>query len=151
MKKLFIAALAVLAMSACNGKSDANEAAENAATEVETTEATEAEGVVVLDNDSIYRPDTKVDVLTILDFNATWCGPCKMLSPVFDAAAKKFTDVKFVSIDIDNLSETAQAFRVESIPTVVFLKPDGTSQSFVGTADLLPAEKFEALVTEALK
>ena len=131
----------------------------DAATEaaVETTEKiTEkvkevAGGVEELTNDNAYRPDTKVKQLTVLDFNATWCGPCKMLAPVFDATAKQFGGkVKFVSIDIDKLPETAQAFRIEAVPTVVLLKPDGKAIRYVGTQDLLPATKFAKIITDNL-
>ena len=89
------------------------------------------------------------DKPTLVDFFATWCGPCKMLTPVFAEAAKKYTDVKFVSVDIDKLPETAKAFNVQAVPTVVFINAEGTT-TFVGTDDLLPAEKFDELVKKYL-
>lgn len=46
---------------------------------------------------------------------------------------------------------TAEAFGIQAVPTVIFLLPDGSSQQFVGTQDLLPAAKFEALVKNNLK
>ncbi|MDE6160201.1 MAG: thioredoxin family protein [Muribaculaceae bacterium] len=108
-------------------------------------------GVVNLADDQAFRPDTKVDKLTVLDFNATWCGPCKMLAPVFEAAADKFSGkVTFVSVDIDKCTSTATAFDVQAVPTVVILKPDGTSLRYVGTQDLLPAETFDKLVQDNL-
>ena len=136
-----MAAAAVLCMASCSKQANATDAEEAQATttEVATEEAapaTEAGKVVVFDND------------TTLDFNAVWCGPCKQLHPVFEEAAKTFSDVRFISVDIDNLPLTAQAFGVEAVPTVVFLKPDGTTQTFVGTQDLLPAEKFDKLVRD---
>ena len=109
----------------------------------------ETSAVVELADDNAYRPDTKVEGLVVLDFNATWCGPCKMLTPVFAEAAKKYTDVKFVSVDIDKLPETAKAFNVQAVPTVVFINAEGTT-TFVGTDDLLPAEKFDELVKKYL-
>lgn len=112
----------------------------------------EAAGDVVnLTDDNVFRPSSKVDALTVLDFNATWCGPCKMLHPVFEAAAKTFAGkVRFVSVDIDNLPQTAAAFDVQAVPTVIVLRPDGKSERFVGTQDLLPAEKFEKIVRDNL-
>lgn len=154
MKKiLFMAAAAVLCMASCSKQANATDAEEAQATttEVATEEAapaTEAGKVVVFDNDTTLRPGMAVDQLTILDFNAVWCGPCKQLHPVFEEAANTFSDVRFISVDIDNLPLTAQAFGVEAVPTVVFLKPDGTTQTFVGTQDLLPAEKFDKLVRD---
>ena len=158
MKKTLLIALAAVALVAC-GKKEANaeQAAPAEAAPVEETVAAPvaqegmAPGAVYnLENDSLFRPDSKVDVLTILDFNAVWCGPCKMLHPVFEAAAPTYNNVQFVSVDIDKNPQTAAAFGVEAVPTVVFLKPDGTSERFVGTDELLPAEKFAELVKKNL-
>lgn len=147
MKKfLFMAAVAMMALSSCGSKEAKTEATEVAEqTEVAESEAPAAEAVIVLDDDNAYRPDTKVDGLVVLDFNATWCVPCKQLTPVFKAAAEKYPGVKFVSVDIDNLPETAKAFNIEAVPTVVFMNGEETAR-FVGTEDLLPAEKFDALM-----
>jgi len=152
-KTLIMAAIAMLCITSCSKQdktAEQTEAAEQAVPAATETQApqTTAGAVVNYDNDSTYRPGMKVDQLTILDFNAVWCGPCKQLHPVFEEAAKTFTDVNFVSIDIDKLPMTAQAFGVEAVPTVVFLKPDGTVQKFVGTEELLPAEKFDKLVRD---
>lgn len=150
-KTLFVAAIAALALASCGKKVDATKAVADAAAATEQTAATETKGVVTLTDDNTVRPDMKVEKLTILDFNATWCGPCKMLHPVFEAAALKYPNIEFVSIDIDKLPATTQAFGVEAVPTVVFIKPDGTTKKFIGTDDLLPADKFDALVQEYLK
>lgn len=150
MKKilLLVAAVATLSLFSCGGNATKTDAADSAAIVADEVAAEAQPGVIDLKDDAMFRPDTKVDQLTILDFNAVWCGPCKMLHPVFEEAAKQYADIKFYSVDIDTLPQTAQAFGVEAVPTVVFLKPDGTSQTFVGTEDLLPADKFDKLVNE---
>lgn len=52
-----------------------------------------------------------------IDFNATWCGPCRQFAPYFEAAAKTFDgQAKFVSIDTDSFPTVAEAFGIESIP-----------------------------------
>ncbi len=150
MKKiLFAAAVAMMALSSCGSKEAKEADAAQDAQQTEEVAPAETSAVVELADDNAYRPDTKVEGLVVLDFNATWCGPCKMLTPVFAEAAKKYPDVKFVSVDIDKLPETAKAFNVQAVPTVVFINAEGTT-TFVGTDDLLPAEKFDELVKKYL-
>ena len=60
--------------------------------------------------------------LAMVDFWATWCGPCKMVSPIVDQIAEENADIKVCKINIDEQSELASAFGVMSIPTLVALK-----------------------------
>lgn len=65
--------------------------------------------------------DSKQPVL--VDFYATWCGPCKMLSPVVEDVAKEYTGkLKVVKVDVDNSQEVAGQFGIMSVPTVMFFK-----------------------------
>ena len=58
----------------------------------------------------------------VIDFYATWCGPCKMLAPVIESVAEEKTNVKFVKVDVDDSRELAELFGISSIPTVVYIK-----------------------------
>ncbi|KAM0955123.1 hypothetical protein ACFX2A_024045 [Malus domestica] len=60
--------------------------------------------------------------LLVIDFSASWCGPCRFIEPAIHAMAAKFTDVQFAKIDVDELSEVAQEFGVQGMPTFVLLK-----------------------------
>lgn len=120
---------------------------EAASAEEPTVAIPEAEGVLTLAEDGMLRPGIPQNKVTIIDFNASWCVPCKKFAPAFEEAAQKYSDVNFVSIDIDQLTETAAAFGVEVIPTVVIMdKAGNVVQKYVGTEDLLPAEKFFKIV-----
>ena len=66
--------------------------------------------------------EANVKELAVLDFSATWCGPCKMLAPVLEHVADGMPDVSFYSIDVDENFALAQEFRVSSIPCLVVLK-----------------------------
>ncbi|XP_010539941.1 PREDICTED: thioredoxin H2-like isoform X1 [Tarenaya hassleriana] len=60
--------------------------------------------------------------LLVIDFTASWCGPCKMMAPVFQGLAEKFTDVEFVKIDVDEVPDVAREFGVQAMPTFVLVK-----------------------------
>lgn len=143
---------AMLAFASCSTKST-EKADEANAVEVEQADVTLApvatDGKVIeLDNASLVAPGVKVSQLTVLDFNAVWCGPCRQLTPVLEEMAKKYEGkVTFISIDVDKFGELFEAYNLgSSIPAVVFIRPDGETKSFIGTGDLLPAEAFEALI-----
>lgn len=58
----------------------------------------------------------------LLDFWASWCGPCKMLSPIVDEVAAERADIKVGKINVDEEQELAAQFRIMSIPTLVVMK-----------------------------
>lgn len=60
--------------------------------------------------------------LVLVDFFATWCSPCRMLSPVLESIDGKMNDLKIIKIDVDSHHELASQFLVQSIPTIVLLK-----------------------------
>ena len=70
------------------------------------------------------------DIPVLIDFYADWCEPCKMLSPIVEEVSSKYEDVKFVKINIDIEQDIANAYRIMSIPTLVYIK-DGEEQNRV--------------------
>ncbi len=58
----------------------------------------------------------------VVDFFATWCGPCKMLGPIFEKVASSNDGVVFIKVDVDKHEDIAREYGVMSIPTVVFFK-----------------------------
>lgn len=55
----------------------------------------------------------------VVYFSASWCGPCKVLSPVYDQVSNELEDIKFIKIDIDDQEQLAQKFGIMSIPTLI--------------------------------
>ncbi|CAG9861167.1 unnamed protein product [Phyllotreta striolata] len=70
--------------------------------------------------------------LIVLDFSASWCGPCKMISPKLDELVTTYPDVLIVKIDVDDCEELAVEYNIKSMPTFVFLKNRETVASFSG-------------------
>ncbi|GFZ19167.1 thioredoxin 2 [Actinidia rufa] len=70
--------------------------------------------------------------LMVVDFSASWCGPCKFIEPAIQAMAAKFTDVEFIKIDVDELSDVAEEFGVKGMPTFVLLKQGKEVDRVVG-------------------
>jgi len=70
--------------------------------------------------------------LVVVDFFATWCGPCKVLSPLLHEVADEKSEAKFIEVDVDEAQNLAREYGVTSIPTVVFLKDGKEVDRFVG-------------------
>ena len=67
--------------------------------------------------------EAKAADVAVVDFNATWCGPCKMLAPVLEAVSEELSGkVSFYGVDVDDCPELAAEYRVQSVPCLVMMK-----------------------------
>jgi thioredoxin len=86
------------------------------------------DNVAKIDNETLTYIGDKP---TIVDFYASWCGPCKMLSPIMEKLSKKYEDkVNFYKIDVDESSDLANTLKIKGIPTLIFFK-DSLSTSII--------------------
>ena len=88
---------------------------------------------------------TKND-LVIVDFWASWSGPCRSLEPVFEAASEKYPDVVFGKVDSDQQQELAGAFNIRSIPFLVVFREQII---LFAEAGALPPQALEAVIQQA--
>ena len=62
------------------------------------------------------------DKLIVIDFFATWCGPCRTIAPVIDKMVTEYSDVTFIKIDVDENEAVAEEYGISVMPTFIFLK-----------------------------
>ncbi|MBO5080941.1 MAG: thioredoxin [Bacteroidaceae bacterium] len=76
------------------------------------------------------------DKPAVIDFYATWCGPCRMVAPILKDLAKEYGDsIVIYKVDTDKEKELSMAMGIQSLPTIVFIPKTGQPQIIVGAAD----------------
>lgn len=83
--------------------------------------------VVVKENGKTMKINVEDGIPTVIDFYATWCGPCKEIAPVYEALKEKYGDkVNFLTVDIDEQPDIANDYNINAVPTFVFLNDSGS-------------------------
>ncbi len=82
----------------------------------------------------------------VIDFFATWCGPCKRIAPTFEKLAESFPKIVFLKVDVDESAELVDKFSIQAMPTFLFLK-DGVVLKRVEGADMKELEAGFSLLT----
>ncbi|NNM44285.1 MAG: thioredoxin [Chlamydiae bacterium] len=87
--------------------------------------------------------------LTLVDFYADWCGPCRMLTPVLEKVSKDMHGtVKVLKLDIDNAQKIASSFQVTSVPTLILFKDGKEVDRIVGLRDADSIKEFISAVAK---
>eukprot|EP01082_Thalassiosira_pseudonana_P015401 g14170.t1.2.5e17418c g14170 g14170.t1 contig9:1318304-1319111(+) len=108
-------------------------------------------GGVVHESSTLSDLDSKIqsaalqNKLTVIDFTATWCGPCKMIAPIFKELSEEHgSNAQFIKVDVDDNPEAAQKYGVSAMPTFVFIKGGEVVDRLMGAN----AERLKELIGE---
>ena len=98
----------------------------------------------ILNNSQFYNKLRTSDKLVVMDFFATWCGPCKMLTPIFESLSKEMSDkVDFAKLDIDRSLEITQEYKIVSVSTMIIFKNGKEVERIVG---FIPKEQIKSKI-----
>ena len=99
-------------------------------------------------NDSNFDEVLAQNALVVVDFSATWCGPCRMLAPIVDELADEYAGRIFVAkADVEEAVESAERFGIRSVPTILFFKNGEKVDQTIGAMPRAKlVERFDALL-----
>ncbi|MBE6896573.1 MAG: thioredoxin [Ruminococcaceae bacterium] len=87
---------------------------------------------VVLTSENFEEEVIKSDKPVLVDFWATWCGPCRMIAPIVEQIADENEDIKVCKVDVDDQPELTSSFGIQSIPTLIVFKNGEIANKAVG-------------------
>ena len=150
MKQFFLIIAIILLFSACGNRSTTPETSVEEKPASNVIHLTTAEfRSKIFDYQNATEWKYLGDKAAVIDFYATWCGPCKVIAPILEELATKYADSLYIyKIDVDKEPELSAVFDVMSIPTLLFIPLHGEPQMAVG---VLPKEDLEDFVKEIIQ
>jgi len=101
--------------------------------------------IINVNKNNFDKEVLKSNIPVLIDFNANWCGPCRMLRPILDEVSRETDNVKIVSINIDDEEELARNYGIMSIPCLVLINNGNETKRSVG---LISKDEVKRLIGE---
>jgi thioredoxin-like negative regulator of GroEL len=86
-------------------------------------------------------------MIIVTRFTASWCSPCKVLAPVFKGLEAEMTDIKFITVDVEEQPNVAALYQIRNVPTVIIEKDNVLIEKFVG---IQPKQVYVATINGAM-
>ncbi|MCM1369796.1 MAG: thioredoxin family protein [Candidatus Amulumruptor caecigallinarius] len=136
MKHIFAILTAMILLASCGDSKSSQHIRNKNNTETAADETVSVESGIRNSMLKKFSKNLNKENFTIIDFNATWCGPCRNIAPLFSELEKKYSDkMNFISIDVDQNPQLAESFKVSSIPTFVLIDSEGKELTRIIGAD----------------
>lgn len=91
-----------------------------------------SQNIINITKENFEQEVLKADKPVMVDFWASWCGPCRMVAPIMDELAEEVTDAKICKVNVDDEGELAAQYRIMSIPTIMIFKNGEIAEKIVG-------------------
>ncbi len=88
--------------------------------------------VIEISEENFEEEVLKSELPVLVDFWAPWCGPCRMMGPIVDEISEEILELKVCKVNVDDASELARKFDIESIPTLIYFKNGEVRATMIG-------------------